>query len=393
VQSAVVDEEVVTVQRSPNPMPRPTVSLDQRGAARLTCPQCHTTKDVRLAPLRKGTEAFKVRCPCGAVFNVRLHEPLEGGAQAKQEPGREERPPSPPADTGASTRAKAFVQASLAMEQSLPPQASGAEAQHATPPRRSRRAQHRLTWLLLLALGLTGLAAVKRGAFVNHTAILPPLFQDPIQTPTTRPLFAFPYKGETYLVHPVAEYELWGLVVSHNNIHSPTDIYHDRSSVDTKDLCVIWGTNLTRDDFQQVAYWSEPWSCGFAVPAHLLFFPDHVSNNHLITAEQRLRDRIDAIRIGDQIHLKGLLVNYSARRTPHAWRQSSTTRHDRGNGACEVVFVEAIDILQHGTPGWSTTYTLGWWSILLMLVLKGGLLIGETLSVPTTAYHRRSRSM
>jgi hypothetical protein len=102
-------------------------------------------------------------------------------------------------------------------------------------------------------------------------------------------------------------------------------------------------------------------------------------NNHLITADQRIRDRIDAVRIGDQIHLKGLLVNYSARRMPHAWRMTSTTRNDSGNGACEVVFVEAIDILQHGTPGWYTTYTLGWWSLLLLLVLKGGLLLREAL--------------
>ena len=64
---------------------------------------------------------------------------------------------------------------------------------------------------------------------------------------------------------------------------------------------------------------------------------------------------------------------------PHAWRMTSTTRNDSGNGACEVVFVEAIDILQHGTPGWYTTYTLGWWSLLCLLVLKGGLLLREAL--------------
>src|SRR5207244_2945290 len=192
-------------------MPRSPVPLHQHGAARLTCPQCHTTKDVWVAPLHKGTGALKVRCPCGAVFRVRLQEQPEGGAQAEQEPRWEERPLPPPAAPGASTRAKAFVQASLAMEQSLPPRASRGEAQHATQQRRYRRAQHGLTWLLLLALCLTGLAAVKRGTFVSHTAILQPLFQEPLQTPTVRQPLAFPYKGETYLVQPVAEYELWGV--------------------------------------------------------------------------------------------------------------------------------------------------------------------------------------
>ena len=185
------------MQISPNPMPRPPVSLPQHGAARLTCPQCHTTQDVWVAPLHQGTEALKVRCPCGAVFSVRRHEQPAGGAHASAQPGRDERPPIPPAASGASTRAKAFVQASLAIEKSLPSPACGAEARHATQQRRSRRAHHGLAWLLLLAIGLTGLAAVKRGALVSHTAILPPLFQEPIQTPTARQPFAFPYRGET----------------------------------------------------------------------------------------------------------------------------------------------------------------------------------------------------
>src|SRR5206468_477667 len=80
--ATLVGEEVVTVQISPNPMPRPPVSLPQHGAARLTCPQCHTTQDVWVAPLHQGTEALKVRCPCGAVFSVRRHEQPAGGAHA-----------------------------------------------------------------------------------------------------------------------------------------------------------------------------------------------------------------------------------------------------------------------------------------------------------------------
>ncbi len=50
-------------------------------------------------------------------------------------------------------------------------------------------------------------------------------------------------------MRPVADFELWGLVVSHNNPTAFYDIYHDRNSVDTRDLGVIWGENLRSADF------------------------------------------------------------------------------------------------------------------------------------------------
>ena len=70
------------------------------------------------------------------------------------------------------------------------------------------------------------------------------MFRVPEQTEIDDGTFDFTYKGQRVEVEPVADYEMWGLVVSHNNIKSIADIYHDSSSVDTKDLCVVWGDSL-----------------------------------------------------------------------------------------------------------------------------------------------------
>ena len=99
-----------------------------------------------------------------------------------------------------------------------------------------------------------------KGRLVTSEDIEAPLLQEPAQGSTMRESFEFEYKDQQCRVQPVAAYELWGLVVSHNNIESIADLYHDSTSVDTKDLCVIWGGNLEGDDFRQVEFKSGSWT-------------------------------------------------------------------------------------------------------------------------------------
>jgi hypothetical protein len=176
--------------------------------------------------------------------------------------------------------------------------------------------------------------------------------------------------GDRFTVQPVANYELWGLVVTHNDIHSVGDIYHDADSVDTKDLCVIWGNNLKNNDFQEIEYWSNSYFCRYQYPGDVTFNGYQLSNNHLITDKQIIRDYIRNIQIGDQVHLKGMLVNYQSDSNPKFWRKSSLTRNDSANGACEVIFVEAIEVLKKGTPFWYGLYNFGWIIVPLIILLK-----------------------
>ena len=114
----------------------------------------------------------------------------------------------------------------------------------------------RLVGLLALATLATAAAYFTKGTLPDCKQILPELLQEPAQTPTEHAPFSFEYAGNTYHVEPLAAYELWGLVVSHNDIGSFLDLVHDSSSVDTKDVAVIWGENLQSNDFRNVRFWN-----------------------------------------------------------------------------------------------------------------------------------------
>ena len=228
---------------------------------------------------------------------------------------------------------------------------------------------HRLRRLVgplwLVALTVTVISWFSKGDLVGPESIHADLRQPPHQDLIDREPFAFEYKGQECRVEPVATYELWGLVVSHNNIHSVADIYHDSTSVDTKDLCVIWGANLETSDYQQVGFKSGPWTCYFKYPRGVQFHHDGLGNNHLITDNPLIRRTLDQTRVGDQIHLKGLLVNYQMDDWQEFWRRTSTRRDDND---CEVFYLEEVQVLRRGTPGWYALYRLGWITLLLLPV-------------------------
>lgn len=217
--------------------------------------------------------------------------------------------------------------------------------------------------IFLLALGLTGLSWVRKGRLAEPSLIDPALLQKPVQSGTRRARFSFEYKGRECRVEPVASYEIWGLVVSHNNIHSMADIYHDSTSVDTKDLCVIWGSNLESPEYRRVQYKSGPFTCYFSYPDGVRFSHLAIGNNHLITDSEAIRRQLDRVRVGDQVHLSGLLVNYQMDDWQDFWRKTSTRRDDND---CEVMFVGELQVIARGTPGWYALYRLGW---LLLLAL------------------------
>ena len=144
------------------------------------------------------------------------------------------------------------------------------------------------------------------------------------------------------------------------------DLVHDSTSVDTKDLCTIWGPNLESNDFQRVSYKSGQFTCYFSYSSDIEFDPSALGNSHLITDSQAIRHRLATVRVGDQVRLKGLLVDYQMEDWDSFWRKTSTTRTDTD---CEVVFVEEVEVLRRGTPGWYSAFALGKWILLLIPAL------------------------
>ena len=63
----------------------------------------------------------------------------------------------------------------------------------------------------------------------------------------------------------------------------------------------------------------------------------HSANMHMVPADEAVADALDAVHTGDTVEVHGWLVRIER---DDGWKwKSSTTRHDSGNGSCELVYV------------------------------------------------------
>lgn len=69
---------------------------------------------------------------------------------------------------------------------------------------------------------------------------------------------------------------------------------------------------------------------------------EHSANTHVIPANPATRHQLARLRVGQVVHLTGLLVD--GVRDDGAYIHTSLTRSDTGPGACEVFLVEQADV-------------------------------------------------
>ncbi|MEA2016656.1 MAG: hypothetical protein U9O59_08185, partial [Actinomycetota bacterium] len=100
------------------------------------------------------------------------------------------------------------------------------------------------------------------------------------------------------------------------------------------------------------------------------------SNNHLFTREKDLSDEAKKINRGDQITIKGKLVNIIAAplegngisgQNTITWK-SSTTREDNGRGACEIIYVEDIEVLKKGNMLSRFLFWFSFYGLILIII-------------------------
>ena len=70
----------------------------------------------------------------------------------------------------------------------------------------------------------------------------------------------------------------------------------------------------------------------------------HASNHHIISANREVASAVAQLQRGQCVRLRGRLVNVS-RPDGFSWN-TSTTRADSGNGACEIFYVEEIRVVE-----------------------------------------------
>lgn len=199
-----------------------------------------------------------------------------------------------------------------------------------------------MPWKTLLKLALTLLAIVAGWWFgpwrsiAHEPGVLVPA--EPRQGPipaSTLPEIA------GWKLRAVADYELRGRVLG-------TKRYHTGASADLVpvDVAVGWGpmSDTAMLDALTLSmgnrFFFYEWANQPPLEENLIL--RNVANNHVIAANPQVREVISSLRRGHLIHFRGYLVD--ATKAGEGNWTTSRRRDDRGNGACEIFYVESARV-------------------------------------------------
>lgn len=218
--------------------------------------------------------------------------------------------------------------------------------------------------------------------YPSSKKILDQSYKIPLQINTNTEPFTKIFYEQIYQIYPLQKYEIQGLIVSSSD-HDENwlNFNFERDPAMLRDLCIVWGGNLVNNNYQNYEFWSNSTVCWYRNKPNIAtpLINEAYSNNHLVPANDYIHDRIKDAEIGDQIYIKGYLVDY--RKTKGNFLRTSTSRHDKGlagnrkgSGACEIIYVEEFIILQKHNAHWRFLKNIFWFVIgvflFLLLVLK-----------------------
>jgi hypothetical protein len=112
------------------------------------------------------------------------------------------------------------------------------------------------------------------------------------------------------------------------------------------DLAMGWGRMSDSDVLQHIDisqsgrfyYWHVQ---QFPIPRREI--ETSSANMHMIPADTDVKNQLEQVRTGEVVHLEGFLVDASR---PGGWHwRTSMTRDDTGAGACELIYVERVDVV------------------------------------------------
>ncbi len=159
-------------------------------------------------------------------------------------------------------------------------------------------------------------------------------------TQDTRDLPA-PFAHGDYTLTPLARYSLTAVVLGRERYR------HDvNAALSPVDLALGWGPMSSAHainglKISQSSRWYEYRWGAEGPPLHPSEIAFHSANTHCLPANAEIRRRLLAVRRHQLVTLSGYLVEVTG---PNGYRwRSSLTRGDTGAGACEVVWITALE--------------------------------------------------
>lgn len=243
------------------------------------------------------------------------------------------------------------------------------------------RIYHKTKRLLILFLIITAMIAWSvKDDYQKVDLLNPATFSQPVQTEIkdAQPI-TFGRDSYQYTLTPLHDYEINAFVLSALTYKEWYALYK-RDSTFPKDLCLTWGANVEKKYFQDenITFSQDSRWCRYyskrEVPMHF----SEISNNHLLPKDETVERAIMQIDKGDQVRIKGKLVNVDAVQDgelgdydPSQFNlKTSTQRSDSGAGACEIIYVEEIEIIAKGHPLAHNVFSYSVYAVLALLVLS-----------------------
>jgi hypothetical protein len=192
---------------------------------------------------------------------------------------------------------------------------------------------------ILLAAGLLAYLAAGRP---NGAAAAQPIdwHRDPIQTAADRPPFELETAHGRVTVTPRAKYDIAAVVEGKEPYWLDATAF-----LSPYDLALAWGDVATPELRRRLEV-GQSWRFFFwrtSDPSvDIPYVISHSANNHIIPADSNVRRAIASIGRGDEVRLRGLLVDVRTDRGL-TWN-TSLVRTDHGDHGCEIIWVESVQL-------------------------------------------------
>ncbi len=211
----------------------------------------------------------------------------------------------------------------------------------------------------------------QRNPLPSVEALTSQVRSEPAQKKTrTRPS-EINFNGVTYEIAPEYDYDISGVIVSYRHHDGESRLHRlANDHLNMLDVCLVWGDNAGNPALDKIKFWNGVFTCNAQTrdqAAWDAFDMNQLSNNHLISADSFVRDKLGSIKVGDQIRVRGVLTSYGPK--GQSKRGTSTTRTDTGNGACETILVEEVEILNASFSNWRLAMYVAAAMLLLSLLV------------------------
>jgi len=180
------------------------------------------------------------------------------------------------------------------------------------------------------------------GNIVLNPSLYEGVIPDPVQTILEKPETVYISDDEGNIpIVLLAEYTVQGVIKSKKK-------YTDYSSrVSQYDVALAWGNLNEKEIDSHIRYsQSRRWyyfNFDKNVSVSSSYIAEHSANVHLINQDLLVLRKIENLNVNDHIKLIGYLVKVNF--DNGTW-ESSLTRTDTGNGACEIMYVTDVQVLE-----------------------------------------------